>query len=340
MKLIQLDSVNVVVRSHYMPLFSRLGPYRMDSLDSLAYARGELFEYWGHVASLLPISHYPMFRYRMELLPRRSRRARDLRARDRGYVESVLEEIRARGPLTVGDLEDPGKRTGPWWGYGKGKIALEALYTSGHLAVKERRGFTRVYDLAERVIPKKFLEKPPLSRDEANREMLRLAADAHGVGTVRDLADYYRIPMPRARARIRELLEEGDLRRVRVEGWREPGYVARGARILSRIDASALLTPFDPVVWERERAERLFGFHYRIEIYVPPGERRYGYYVMPFLLGEELVARVDLKSERDRGRLLVRGAFVEPGHPRGTVAGALARELSQLAEWLGLESVA
>jgi uncharacterized protein YcaQ len=338
MGLVQIDSVNVVVRSHYMPLFSRIGSYTMGSLDDLAYRRRELFEYWGHVASLLPMRHYPLFRHRMDSA-RTWKHIERVRRKEPKYVQGVLDEVRERGPLTAGDLEDPGKRTGPWWGRGKGKIALEALFGSGELTVRERRNFARVYDLTERVIPEEVLARPAPSREEAHRELLRLSARSHGIGTARDLADYYRIPISEARARLAELVEAGDVQEVKVEGWKGPAFVHPESRLPRRIDARALLTPFDPIVWERERAERLFGFRYRIEIYVPEPKREYGYYVMPFLLGDRLVARVDLKSKREEGALLVRGAWIEDGQEPRTVAPELAEELGTMATWLGLDRV-
>ena len=338
MGLLQIDSVNVVVRSHYMPIFSRIGHYTAASLDELAYRRREFFEYWGHVASLLPMRRYPLFRHRMDSA-HSWKYVERFRKGELKYIQGVLDEIRERGPLTAGELEDPGKRTGPWWGRGKGKIALEALFGTGELTVRERRNFARVYDLAERVIPEEVLARPAPSREEAHRELLRLSARSHGIGTARDLADYYRIPIPEARARLAELVEAGDVQEVRVEGWKEPAFLHPESRVPRRIDARALLTPFDPIVWERERTERLFGFRYRIEIYVPEPKREYGYYVMPFLLGERLVARVDLKSEREEGALLVRGAWIESGQKLRTVARELAEELGTMAGWLGLERV-
>jgi uncharacterized protein YcaQ len=338
MGLIQIDSVNVAVRSHYMPLFSRIGPYAREKLDELAYRHRELFEYWGHVASFLPVRDYPLFRHRMESA-HQWRHVERLRKKDPAYIEGVLDEVRERGPLTAGELEDPGTRTGPWWGRGKGKIALEALFGTGELTVRERRNFARVYDLTERVIPREVLSRPAPSREEAHRELLRLAARAHGVGTAKDLADYYRIPILEARARLGELAESGDVQRVRVEGWRDPAFVRPETRIPRAIEARALLTPFDPIVWERERTERLFGFRYRIEIYVPEPQREYGYYVMPFLLGDRLVARVDLKSDRKTETLVVQSAYVEDGSGRRKIAGELAEELDIMAGWLGLARV-
>ena len=332
--LLQLDSVNVVVRSHYMPLFSRLGPYRRELIDDLAYRRGELFEYWGHEASLLPTATYPLYRHRME---------RDhpwkLVKEERHYVDRVLEEVAARGPVKLSDLVEPGERSGPWWGYSKGKLALEWLFVKGLVACSHRENFTRYYDLAERVIPPAMYGAPAVDADEAGREMLRMAVRHHGIGTANDLADYYRLRMPRARPLIKDLVDEGDLVEVEVSGWDKPAYLDPLAKTPREVTGSALLTPFDPVVWARDRAERLFDFRYRIKIYVPEPKRVYGYYVMPFLLDGELAARVDLKSDRQLSRLLVRGAFLEDDQESSRVAPALAAELANMALWLDLGGI-
>jgi uncharacterized protein YcaQ len=335
--LLQIDSVNVLVRSHYMPLFSRLGPYPMELLDRYAYERGRLFEYWGHVASLLPIEHRPLLRHRMEgPHPRYC----EWLEREGEYVAGVLDEVRARGGLTTSELDDPGERTGPWWGYGKGKTALEWHFRSGALTVSERRNFARVYDLPERVFDAETLAAPGLPAADARREMLRLAARSLGVGTLNDIADYYRIRPSDARVPLQELVDGGELEQVTVEGWTQPAYRHPEAKLPRRVEARALLTPFDSLVWRRERAEELFGFHYRIEIYVPKPKRQFGYYVLPFLLGDELVGRVDLKSDRAAGALLVQSAFVEPERDDAArVAAELGEELRSMAEWLGLERV-
>ena len=330
--LLQLDSVNVVVRSHYMPLFSRLGPYNRQLIDDFAYKRGELFEYWGHEASLLPTHTFPLYRHRMDAVKPWSR----LEPR---YVDQVLAEVADRGPIIASHLREPGERNGPWWGYSKGKMALEWLFATGAITCSHRENFTRFYDLTERVIPTRQLDSPTVTVEEAHREMLRLAARSHGVGTAADLADYYRISMPKARPRIKELVEAGDLIEVSVDGWDQTAYLDPRAKTPRKITGAALLTPFDPVVWKRDRAERLFRFRYRIEIYVPQPKRVYGYYVMPFLLDGELVARVDLKSDRQLSRLLVRGTFLEDGQESSRVAHALASELHKMAEWLNLDGL-
>jgi hypothetical protein len=336
--LVQIDSVNVLERSHYLPLFSRLGPYRRTDLDSLAYRGRRIFEQWGHMASFVQAAHYGLMRHRMEAR-KPSQEVLRIEKERPGYIAAVLDEVRQRGPLTVSDLEDGGERTGPWWGYSAGKVALEWHFLKGNLAVAERRNFARVYDLPERVFPHEVLQQPPLEEAEAHREMLRIAAQAHGVGTARDLADYFRINVLKARPRLEELADTGEIQRVEVEGWREPGYAARQVEIPHRIEARALLSPFDSVVWERDRIERIFGFRYRIEIYTPEPQRRYGYYVLPFLLGDRLAGRVDLKADRQRSVLMVRGSYAEPGERKSEVASAMSEEFDSMAAWLELERV-
>jgi hypothetical protein len=266
-------------------------------------------------------------------------RIRSLLEREPDYVDAVLDQVRERGPMTVSDLDDPGERTGPWWGYGKGKIALEWHFQTGALTVRDRRNFARVYDLPERVFSDGVLSAPAPDARDAQREMIRLASRSLGVATIGDLADYYRIRLPQARERVGELLDAGELDAVAVEGWRQPAYLHPGAKLPRRVDAKALLSPFDSLIWSRERTERLFGFRYRVEIYVPPAQRVFGYYVLPFLLGDELVARVDLKSDRRTGVLRVQSAFVEDGRDGRRVAAALAAELRSMAGWLELDGV-
>ena len=336
--LIQLDSVNVVVRSHYMPFFSRLGSYDRPLAEKMAFDERRHFEYWGHVASLLPIRMHSLMRHRMRnAVPRW--RAKRLIEEAPGYLDTVLEEVREKGPLCVSDLDDPGARKGPWWGHSDGKTALEWHFLTGTITTSTRRNFTRYYDLTERVIPSNVLAEDDVDEEEAHRQLMLLAARCHGVGTAKDLADYFRIRAPDARARLRDIVDAGYVREVAVEGWKEPAYLHSEAVDPGEIRGEALLTPFDPVVWERDRTKRLFDFNYRIEIYVPEPKRRHGYYVMPFLMDGELVARVDLKAERDRGVLRVRGAFVEEGAGRTEVAGRLADELKLMAGWLGLDRV-
>ncbi len=335
---IQIDSVNVVVRSHYMPLFSRLGPYPMKPLDDLVYRRRSLFEYWCHEASLVPMPLYPLFKHRMEEAKPNSRVAHLLDTAPH-YIESVLRQIEDGGPLIVSDLADPGQRTGPWWGYNKGKIALEWLFATGRLAIADRRNFARVYDLAERVIPFKYLNAPILPPEKAIRELLLISAKALGIGTVADIADYYRIRPQVAREPISELEEDGQLVRVSVAGWNELAYMPSEAAVSANIEASALLSPFDSLIWKRDRTERLFGFRYRIEIYVPQSVRQFGYYVMPLLMGDQLVARVDLKANRQESTLMVKSAYMEEGQDSRLVSSKLAPRLNEMSEWLGMGQV-
>ena len=336
--LLQLDSVNVLQRSHYLPMWSRLGPYPKASFDEYTARSGEMFEYWGHVASLLPVELYPLLRWRMtgiEAGPRTQRIMQD----HPEYIDMVYDEIAAHGPLTVSDLSDPGVRTGPWWGHGKGKIALDWLFSKGKITAYRNGNFERLYDLPERVIPAQHLNAPEVERLEAFRRLLLLSAHHHGVGTASDLADYYRLHLPTARQVLAELSASGELAEVEVEGWSRTAYLHPAARLPRRATGTALLSPFDSLIWERDRTERVFGFFYRIEIYVPEPERTYGYYVLPFLLDGELVARVDLKADRTDGKLLVRAAHIEPEREPTRVATVLATELKAMGRWLDLDEV-
>lgn len=336
---IQLDSVNVLVRSHYLPLYSRVGPYDRSLLERTAYHHRELFEYWGHEASLLPVAMHPLFRWRMTEADAWSGMRAVARDHPK-YVEAVRQEVADRGPIAAGELSEPGPRRSGWgWGWSLGKRALEWLFWTGQLSVLRRPNFQRVYDLPERVLPPTVLQAPARSEAEAHRELLRTAALALGVATAKDLADYFRIQVPRVRPRIAELVDEGTLLPVTVEGWAAPALLDPGARLPRRIDVHALLSPFDSLIWTRDRTERLFGFRYRIGIYTPKTQRTDGYYVLPFLLGDRLVARVDLKSDRKNGALLVQAAHAEPDESHTVVATALASELAQMAEWLGLGRV-
>jgi uncharacterized protein len=256
---------------------------------------------------------------------------------DPGFVGAVLEEVRDRGPLTAGDLPDPGPRSGTMWGWSRGKRALEHLFWSGAVTARRRPSdFARVYDLTERVLPERVLALPAPSEDDAKRELLAMAARSLGVATLHDLCDYHRLNVPRARHLVDDLVEDGRLVPARVRGWDRPGYLHAGAHVPRRVRARALLSPFDSLVWDRRRTERLFGFRYRIEVYTPAARRVHGYYVLPFLLGDSLVARVDLKAARAEGALRVLAAHAEPGAGHREIAGALAAELADLARWLGL----
>ncbi len=335
---LQLDSVNVLQRSHYLPMWSRLGPYSKGSLDEYTARSGEMFEYWGHVASLLPVELYPLLRWRMDAIEP-GPRTRQIIDEHPEYVDMVYDEIAARGPLTVSDLSDPGTRTGPWWGHGKGKIALDWLFSKGRIAAYRNGHFGRLYDLPERVIPGQHLTAPKVERLEAYRQLLLLSARHHGIGTAADLADYYRLHKPTARKVLAELATAGKLEEVTVAGWAQAAYLHPEARLPRRATGTALLSPFDSLVWERDRTERIFDFFYRIEIYVPEPDRVYGYYVLPFMLDGELVARVDLKADRRGGKLSIPAAHVESGREETRVAAALAEELRAMGAWLGLPEV-
>lgn len=348
--LLQLDSVNVLARAHYLPLFARLGAYDRATLDRLAAHDGarppprrrRLFEYWAHEASLLPVELQPCLRWRMERAAAGEGVWSGIAAFARERPEAVarvLEEVRERGPLGVSDLAEPGSRRGGWWGWNHGKTALEWLFWTGRLTAAGRRGFERLYDLPERVLPPEILAAPTPDPADAQRELLRRAARALGVATEADLRDYFRLPMADARPRLVELVEAGELVPVRVEGWRQAAYLVPDLPIPRRAEAHALLAPFDPLIWERARTERLFGFRYRVEIYTPAARRRHGYYVLPFLSGERLTARVDLKADRQVGLLRVRAAHAEAGVAAGPAAEALAAELRRMADWLGLAGV-
>ncbi|MCC7273306.1 MAG: YcaQ family DNA glycosylase [Alphaproteobacteria bacterium] len=338
--LLQIDSVNVLVRSHYLPLHARLGGYPTALLDRLAYAKGRgLFEYWGHEASLLPLALQPLLRWRMQRAERGESRHGSLTrfaAERRDYIARVLAEVRDRGALGASELSEGGSGAAGWWEWSDGKRALEWLFLTGRVTTARRRNFERVYDLTERVLPAAILDAATPDVGDAQRALLRLAARALGVATERDLADYFRIGGADARARIAELVAAGELRPVAVEGWDRPAYLDPGARLPRRVAASALLSPFDSLIWERERTRRMFGFHYRIGLYTPAADRTHGYYVLPFLLGDRLVGRADLKADRAAGRLLVQAAHAETGADHGAVAAALVPELRSLAAWLGL----
>lgn len=337
---VQIDSVNVLARAHELALFSRLGAHPSSLLEQLAYGRREVFEYWGHAASFVPVGLQPAMRDRMRRTAQRHAEG-ELGDVPLDYLDVVEAEIAERGPLQASELSDGGDRTGPWWGWSAGKTACEALFAQGRLAVACRRNFARVYDLPERVLPPGVLEAPTPGPDEADRELLLRGVRACGVGTADDIADYPRLALRRARSLLEQLADEGLVERVAVEGWPEPTYLCPEARLPRRVNGRALLSPFDSLVWYRPRAERLFGFHYRIEIYVPAPQRVHGYYVLPFLLGDRLVGRVDLKADRAvaGGRLLVRAAWIEPGADPAVVAAELAAELAEMACWLGLGAI-
>ncbi len=342
--LVQLDSVNVLARAHYMPAFSRLGPYDTAILDQAAWSgRRRLFEYWGHEASLLPVGTQPLLRWRMERAARGKGTWSHLQrfaAEQPHVVRETLAEITDRGPLAAADLQNAGKAKGPWWGWSDGKLALEYLFWRGEVGVPARRGaFERVYDVPERFMPPAVLALPTPAEADAQRGLVRIAAQALGVATATDLASYFRLPRTDAGRRIDELVEAGELIGAAVETWRAPAFLAAGADVPARVRARCLLSPFDPLLWERDRAERLFGFRYRIEIYTPSHKREHGYYVLPFLLNDRLVGRLDLKADRAKRCLVVAAAHNEPDCGPETVAEAMAPELRSLAAWLDLETI-
>jgi uncharacterized protein YcaQ len=339
--LVQLDSVNVLVRAHELTPFARLGSYPRTLIRESTEVHRELFEYWGHAASLMPMATQPLWRWRMDQLRERWRGGVNRVERSRpGYAAAVLDEVRDRGPLAASELTDGGAATGPWFGWAEGKSVLEWLLGAGDLSVAGRRnGFERVYDLTERVVPASILATPTPSIEDAHRELVRIASRALGVANRRDIFNYFYLRADRTARSITELVESGDLVPVTVEGWRDPAYIAAGAERPREVRGRALLGPFDPLMFDRDRVERLFGMRYRIEIYTPAPKRVYGYYVLPFLLGETLVGRVDLKADRARAALVVQAAWGEPGIDSSTVAAALVEELRTMAGWLELERV-
>ncbi|MGF6091637.1 winged helix-turn-helix domain-containing protein [Pseudomonas sp. 18173] len=343
--ILQIDSVNALVRSHYLPLFSRLGHYSSDLLDQAAWSQGRrrtLFEYWGHEASLLPLSMYPLMRWRMH----RASRGEDIYQQlarfgreQQDTIRRVLASVEEQGALGAGSLSTRQERAGPWWDWSAEKHALEWLFAAGEVTVAGRRGFERLYDLPERVIPAAILAHPVLSEGDAQRGLLRHAATALGVGTEKDLRDYFRLNLADSRLRLAELVEAGELLTCEVQGWRQPAYCLPEPKVPRKVAASALLSPFDSLVWERSRTERLFDFRYRLEIYTPQDKRVYGYYVLPFLHNERIAARVDLRAERASGRLAVHAVHEEEPGLDDEGMQALAVNLRQMADWLGLAQV-
>ena len=345
---IQIDSVNILARAHYLPTFSRYGPYPMSALDAMAHARRELFEYWGHAACFLPIDLYPLMRWRMD---NQRLNWSGLRATQKAFIDAVYAEVAERGPMSAGELSMGGKSTGPWWGWSKGKHAMEMLFRQGRLAVAGRRNFERLYDIPERVIPDAVRRAKTLAPEDAKKALILRAARAMGVGMAGDIAQYFHIDAWWDRLSVNgrrlpaktgvlfdELVEAAELQRVRVAGWTKPAFIVSGARIPKAVDVQAIVSPFDPVLWERRWTKAVFGFDYQIEIYVPGPKRIYGYYVLPFLLGDRFAARVDLKADRKTSTLIVHASYVESGMDAKRVAASLAGELRSMADWLALES--
>lgn len=341
--LLQIDSVNVFVRSEELPVFARLGPHDRSLVRSMD-DDGELFEYWAHEASLMPVSMEPLFRHRKaRALAGGDSKVwgglRDLHHKRPELVAAIYDEIAARGPVPASSLtSNRGAKREHWgWNWDDAKLGVENLFWTGRVAARRRASsFEREYDLAERCFPEHVLALPTPSQEEAHRELVLRSVKAHGIGTAKCLADYFRLPTPVVRPILDDLVANGEVLEVGVDGWTDRAYLWADAALPRRIAARALLSPFDPVVWERTRAEQLFGFRYRIEIYVPKEKRVHGYYVLPFLLGDELVARVDLKSDRQAGVLRVQSSWGEVGINEPEVAAELAEELALMADWLGL----
>ena len=338
---VQIDSVNVLTRTHYLPAFSRLGDYPREALEAEAWGpKRSLFEYWGHEASLMPVELQPLFRWRMQRAQEGAmwtgiaRFGREKRA----YIDGVLAEIERRGPVTGSDFAEGARGQPGWWSWSDGKRALEWLFWSGLITTKTRNGFERVYDLTERALPAHIIDAPTPDEPDAQRALIRIAAGAMGIATEADLRDWFRMPVADTRARIGELAEAGELTPVTVSGWRQKAYLAPGAKTPRKVSGQALLSPFDNLIWARDRTERLFGVRIRLEIYTPEHKRTHGYYVLPFLQDEAITARVDLKSDRKAGTLLVQAAWREPDTTADTAA-RLAAELKRMAGWLGLERV-
>ncbi len=353
--LVQVDSVNVLTRSHELPFLARLGPYPRPALARWLWGGGgpgEVFEYWGHEASLLPVELHPLLRWRMAQQKHQWTGVNGFLRTHPGLADAIREAIAEQGPVPLGRLDHLGDvikrakpKPGDMWNWTPAKKAVEWLFWRGEVAaLRNPRTFERQYALPERVVPAAVLAQPTPSDDEAHKALLLLAARSHGVGTARCLADYHRLNIVRARALLHELVADGALRQVAVEGWAQPAYLHPDAALPRRVAASALLSPFDSLIWERQRTEALFGFRYRLEIYVPPAKRVHGYYVLPYLHRGQLVARVDLKADRASAALLVRGAYAEPDlATRGTdeddAANGLAERLVELAGFLDLADV-
>ncbi|MEW9805076.1 winged helix-turn-helix domain-containing protein [Mesorhizobium sp. ZMM04-5] len=340
--LLQIDSVSAVVRAHYMPLFSRLGPYPMALLDGAAApgSKRRLFEYWAHEASFLPLETWPLMRWRMERAAANDeseiyKGLAQWARRNGTLIEAIYAEVASRGPVAASDI-DGAKGKGGWWGWSDEKHAFEWLFWAGRITTHSRRGFERLYDLPERVIPPEVFNAPAPTCEDAHRALLRHSARALGVATYGDLRDYFRLNPGDVKGRLEELVEEGELLPVKVEGWKQPAYLHKDARMPRKVQARALLAPFDPLVFERSRAERLFDFFYRIEIYTPAEKRQYGYYVLPFLLGDTIVARADVKADRPAGVLRVLATYAQAGAPPETAA-ELLEEFRLMQAWLGLE---
>lgn len=346
--LLQIDTVNVLARAHYLPVFSRLGPYDIGLLDRAGSRTPRmLVEYWAHEASLIPVEDHRLFHWRMQRAEQDAWGSMREAARSPARLGGLVDLVREHGPLTATDLErlhtgGSGAPKGPWWDWSNVKATAEYLFWDGTLTAAGRRGFERIYDLPERVLPDDVRQLPVPDAATAQAELVHKAAVSMGVATAKDLRDYYRLPALEAKEAIAALVDEGRLVPAQVDGWSRPAFTTPGVVVPRGVSARALLAPFDPLVWNRERVERLFGMRYRIEIYVPQERRVHGYYVLPFLLGDALVARVDLKADRHARVLKVQSSWFEDGsHGRARldVARELALELDQMRQWLALEAI-
>jgi len=340
---IQIDSVNVLVRSQELPLFSRLGNHDRNAIPKATESQ-KIFEYWGHEAAHLPVEIHPLFRWKMEAARLGKARHWGLTSfydDNKAFVKRMLKHVETNGPTTARELSTRTEKRGAdkktWWDWDESKTALEYLFLIGQLMSRGRgTDFARIYDTPERVLPKKVLDAPTPTEHDARKQLLVRSAIAQGVATATDLADYYRQKPAAVKPLLAELLEEGELREVAVDGWTEKAFVHRSATLPKQLHATALLSPFDSLVWCRPRNERLFDFHYRIEIYTPKEKRKFGYYVLPFMMNGQMVGRVDLKADRVNSKLLVHSVHTEKGINRASISDALDNELRAMAAWLGL----
>ena len=339
---IQIDSVNVLVRSQELPLFARLGNHDRNAIPRATEAQ-KLFEYWGHEAAHLPVDLHPLFRWKMDAARTGKVTHWGLTSfyeENKAFVKRILKHVEKNGPTTSRELSTRTEKKGTWWDWDEAKVALEYLFLTGELMSRGRGSdFARIYDTPERVLPQRIIDAPTPSEHEARKQLLVRSAVAQGVATASDLADYYRQKLATVKPLIAELVEEGELREVAVDGWTEKAFVYRNAKLPKQLHATALLSPFDSLVWCRPRNERLFDFHYRIEIYTPKEKRKFGYYVLPFMMNGEMVGRVDLKADRAKGILQAHSVHTEKGVKRSVINEALNAELAAMATWLGLEQV-
>ena len=336
---VQIDSVNVLVRSQELPLFSRLGDHDRSAI-SKATSQGKIFEYWGHEAAHLPVELHPVFRFKMHAARSGKLKHWGLTSfydENKAFVKRILRHVEVNGSTSARELSTRTTKKSSWWDWDEAKVALEYLFLTGQLMSRGRgTDFARIYDIPERVLPEDVLNAPTPSEHDARKQLLVRSAIAQGVATASDLADYYRQKPTTVKQLIAELVEEGELREVSVDGWQDRAYVHRNAKLPKQLHATALLSPFDSLVWCRPRNERLFDFHYRIEIYTPKEKRKFGYYVLPFMMNGEMVGRVDLKADRENSKLLVQSVHTEKGIKRAAINDALTAELRLMAGWLGL----